>query len=64
VPPGNYVLGNVGPDEPFGGGEPINDFDAVDPDTTGQIMQFRVGPALALDPTTLRDGNGPGAPKT
>ena len=22
VPQGNYVLGNVGPDEPFGGGEP------------------------------------------
>ena len=22
VPPGNYVLGNVGPDEPFGGGVP------------------------------------------
>ena len=23
VPVGNYVLGNVGPDEPFGGGEPV-----------------------------------------
>ena len=22
VPVGNYVLGNVGPDEPFGGGDP------------------------------------------
>ncbi len=22
VPVGNYVLGNIGPDEPFGGGEP------------------------------------------
>ena len=27
VPVGNYVLGNVGPDEPFGGGEPGVDFD-------------------------------------
>ncbi len=45
VPVGNYVLGNVGPDEPFGGGEPDEDFDLADPDTTGQIMQFRVVPA-------------------
>ena len=44
VPVGNYVLGNVGPDEPFGGGEPGDDFDVADPDTTGQIMQFRVVP--------------------
>ena len=42
VPVGNYVLGNVGPDEPFGGGEPGDDFDVADPDTTGQIMQFRL----------------------
>ena len=27
VPVGNYVLGNVGPDEPFGGGVPGEDFD-------------------------------------
>ena len=27
VPLGNYVLGNVGPDEPFGGGVPGVDFD-------------------------------------
>ena len=27
VPVGNYVLGNVGPDEPFGGGLPDDDFD-------------------------------------
>jgi spore coat protein A len=52
VPVGNYVLGNVGPDEPFGGGEPPDDFDQADPDTTGQVMQFRVVPAVALDPTT------------
>ena len=57
VPVGNYVLGNVGPDEPFGGGEPgeppeEGDFDVAEPATTGQIMQFRVVPAVAPDPTT------------
>jgi len=52
VPLGNHVLRNVGPDEPFGGGEPDGDFDVSDPDTTGQIMQFRVVPAAAPDPTT------------
>ena len=52
VPVGNYVLGNVGPDEPFGGGEPDEDFDTADPDTTGQIMQFRVVPAIDADTTT------------
>jgi FtsP/CotA-like multicopper oxidase with cupredoxin domain len=36
------ILRNLGPDEPFGGGEPDGDFDAADPDTTGQVMQFRV----------------------
>jgi FtsP/CotA-like multicopper oxidase with cupredoxin domain len=52
VPAGNYVLGNVGPDEPFGGGVPGDDFDVADPETTGQVMEFRVVPALAADPTT------------
>ena len=52
VPAGEYVLGNKGPDEPFGGGEPDVDFDGADPNTTGQIMQFRVVPANAPDPTT------------
>ena len=52
VAQGNYVLDNVGPDEPFGGGVPTVDFDAADPDSTGQVMEFRVGPALAPDPTT------------
>jgi spore coat protein A len=58
VPLGNYVLRNVGPDEPFGGGEPgetpedEGDFDLSDPDTTGQVLQFRVGPALGRDRTT------------
>jgi hypothetical protein len=44
VPQGNYVLANAGPDEPFGGPP----FDPPDADGTGQIMQFRVGPALAV----------------
>jgi FtsP/CotA-like multicopper oxidase with cupredoxin domain len=52
VPLGNHVLHNLGPDEPFGGGEPPDDFDSADPDTTGQVMQFRVVPAVAADPTT------------
>ena len=52
VPLGNYVLANVGPDEPFGGGVPGIDFVAADPASTGQILEFRVVPAVALDPTT------------
>jgi FtsP/CotA-like multicopper oxidase with cupredoxin domain len=52
VPTGEYVLHNMGPDEPFGGGEPPDDFDVADPHTTGQIMQFRVVPATAADPST------------
>ena len=52
VPLGNHVLGNVGPDEPFGGGAPDEDFDAADPETTGQIMQFRVVPAVEIDDST------------
>jgi spore coat protein A len=52
VPVGNHVLKNIGPDEPFGGGEPPDDFDVADPDTTGQIMQFRVVPAIGADDST------------
>jgi FtsP/CotA-like multicopper oxidase with cupredoxin domain len=52
VPVGNYVLRNVGPDEPFGGGVPGTDFVISDPATTGQIMQFRVVPAKQRDKTT------------
>jgi FtsP/CotA-like multicopper oxidase with cupredoxin domain len=51
VPVGNHVLRNIGPDEPFGGGEPPDDFEPADPATTGQIMQFRVVPAVAPDPS-------------
>jgi FtsP/CotA-like multicopper oxidase with cupredoxin domain len=52
VPAGSYVLGNVGPDEPFGGGVPGVDFPVADPASTGQVLQFRVVPAVAPDPTT------------
>jgi FtsP/CotA-like multicopper oxidase with cupredoxin domain len=31
TPVGEYVLGNVGPDEPFGGGEPGKDFTVSEP---------------------------------
>lgn len=52
VPVGDHVLGNVGPDEPFGGGIPGVDFPVADPDSTGQVLEFRVVPASAPDPTT------------
>ena len=52
VPVGDYVLGNVGPDEPFGGGTPGDDFEVADPGTTGQILQFRVVPAVGADDST------------
>ena len=52
VPAGDYVLGNVGPDEPFGGGMPGTDFDPAHADSTGQVMQFRVMRATGSDRTT------------
>ena len=52
VPVGNYVLGNLGPDEPFGGGVPDADFTPADPLSTGQIMEFRVVPRITADLTT------------
>jgi bilirubin oxidase len=59
VPVGTeIVLLNLGPDEPFGSGEPDEDFDGADPKTTGMIMQFRVRPARSVDlsipPAALR----------
>ena len=52
VPEGTHVvLENLGPDEPFGGGEPGDAFEPANPDTTGQVMQFRVGPRHAADPS-------------
>jgi spore coat protein A len=52
VPTGNYVLANIGPDEPFGGGVPGDDFEVADSATTGQILQFRVVPAVGVDDST------------
>jgi FtsP/CotA-like multicopper oxidase with cupredoxin domain len=52
VPLGNHVLGNVGPDEPFGGGVPGVDFPVGDPATTGQVMEFRVVPSTTVDAST------------
>ncbi len=52
VPVGNHVLANVGPDEPFGGGVPGDDFAVADPGTTGQVLQLRVVPAAGVDEST------------
>ncbi len=53
VPAGTTVtLLNLGPDEPFGGGTPGDDFAPADPNTTGQVMQFRVVAAVGRDPST------------
>lgn len=55
------TLLNIGPDEPFGGGEPCppgqnpidnegcGDFVAADPATTGQVMELRVVPMKGKD---------------
>ena len=47
-----YLI-NEGPDEPFGGGTLGTDFFAADPETTGQVMKFRVVPLASRD--TSRD---------
>jgi FtsP/CotA-like multicopper oxidase with cupredoxin domain len=58
VPPGQHELRNLGPDEPFGGGEPGDDFPPADPQTTGQVMAFRVtrprGPDRSTPPQHLQ----------
>jgi spore coat protein A len=54
VPVGTEVLLlNIGPDEPFGGGVPGVDFAPSDPNTTGQVLQFRVVAAQSTD-TSMR----------
>ena len=46
VPVGTAIhMVNLGPDEPFGG----PDFEAADPDTTGQVMKFKVVPLASRD---------------
>jgi bilirubin oxidase len=53
VPAGSEViLRNLGPDEPFGGGEPDEDFDTANPDTTGQVMRFQVVASRHRDTST------------
>jgi FtsP/CotA-like multicopper oxidase with cupredoxin domain len=53
VAPGNYILRNVGPDEPFGGGDPDDPgFPLADPNSTGQLMEFRVMPGRKRDLST------------
>jgi bilirubin oxidase len=53
IRPGTKLfLINEGPDESFGGGEPDQDFDVADPQTTGQVMQFVVGPLSGTDTST------------
>ena len=43
------VLRNLGPDEPFGEGEPDVDFETADPDSTGLVLQFRVIARVGAD---------------
>ena len=53
VPVGTEILLlNLGPDEPFGGGLPDEDFDTADPATTGLVMQFRVVSPRSIDVST------------
>jgi spore coat protein A, manganese oxidase len=43
-----YLI-NEGPDEPFGGGESGDEFEASDRHTTGQVMKFKVVPLGSVD---------------
>ncbi|MDQ0373345.1 multicopper oxidase family protein [Cellulomonas humilata] len=52
VPVGSHIIRNLGPDEPFGGGQPDADFDVANPASTGQVLQLVVVPATSPDPTT------------
>ena len=50
VPVGTELhLINEGPDQPFGGGEPEDEFEAADPATTGQVMKLVVVPLASTD---------------
>ena len=56
VPVGTLIrLQNFGPDDPFPGGEPGEDFDPSDPETTRQVMQFRVMKRKGPDKSTPPD---------
>jgi len=43
---------NFGPDDPFPGGEPGEDFEVADPGTSGQVMEFRVVARIGMDRST------------
>jgi FtsP/CotA-like multicopper oxidase with cupredoxin domain len=43
-----YLI-NEGPDEPFAGGLPFEDFEPADPHTTGQVMKFVVRRRIGRD---------------
>jgi FtsP/CotA-like multicopper oxidase with cupredoxin domain len=47
-----FYMINEGPDEPFGGGEPVTDFHPSNPYTTGMIMKFVVDSAADQNPTS------------
>ena len=49
-----YLI-NEGPDEPFGGGEPEEEFEAADPATTGQVMKLTVVPLASRDTSVPPD---------
>ncbi len=56
IPAGTTItLLNLGPDEPYGGGLPGIDFEPSDPQTTGQILQFRVVSSRGVDRSTRPD---------
>jgi FtsP/CotA-like multicopper oxidase with cupredoxin domain len=53
VPVGTaFRLLNLAPDEPFGGFPPDDPDDTADPETTGQVLQFRVIAATSVDTST------------
>src|SRR5215211_5477524 len=49
-----YLI-NEGPDEPFGGGEPEEAFEAADPATTGQVLKLTVVPLASRDTSVPPD---------
>jgi spore coat protein A len=53
VPAGTEVhMVNLGPDEPYGGGVPGEDFEPSDPGSTGKVMRFDVVAATSSDTST------------
>ena len=46
------VMRNLGPDEPYGGSDPDDEFERADPSSTGLVMQFRVVAATSSDSST------------